>query len=159
MTNNEVLHHIRYIFTLSNEKIATIFQQAQCPKTDEDINNFFRKNGEPSFARIADNQLASFLDGLIIENRGAKEGVQAQLNQSINNNIVFNKVKIALALKAEDIIALLDTAELTLSKHELSAFFRKTDHKHYCTCTDETLLKFFNGLHLQKRQAVLMIKE
>ena len=62
-------------------------------------------------------------------------------------------------MKAEDIIALLDTAELTLSKHELSAFFRKTDHKHYCTCTDETLLKFFNGLHLQKRQAVLMIKE
>ena len=159
MTNNEVLHHIRYIFTLSNEKIATIFQQAECPKTDEEIENFFRKNGEPSFTRIADNHLASFLDGLIIENRGAKEGSQAQLNQEINNNIVFNKVKIALALKAEDIIALLDTAELTLSKHELSAFFRKADHKHYRTCTDETLIKFFNGLHLQNRQAVLSIKE
>ena len=159
MTNNEDLHHIRYIFTLSNEKIAAIFQQAQCPKTDEEIDNFFRKNGETAFARIADNNLASFLDGLIIEYRGAKEGTVAQLDQSINNNIVFNKVKIALELKAEDIIALLDAGELTLSKHELSAFFRKAEHKHFRTCNDETLLKFFNGLHLQNRQAILVIKE
>ena len=159
MTNNEVLHHIRYIFTLSNEKIAAIFQQAQYPKTDEEIDNFFRKNGETAFARIADNNLASFLDGLIIEYRGAKEGTVAQLDQSINNNIVFNKVKIALELKAEDIIALLDAGELTLSKHELSAFFRKAEHKHFRTCNDDTLLKFFNGLHLQNRQAILVIKE
>ncbi|ARD44197.1 DUF1456 family protein [Colwellia sp. PAMC 21821] len=159
MTNNEVLHHIRYIFTLSNEKISAIFQHAECPKTEAEISNFFRKNGEPSFTRIADNHLASFLDGLIIEYRGAKEGAQAQLDQSVNNNIVFNKVKIALALKAEDIIALLDSAELTLSKHELSAFFRKPEHKHFRTCNDDTLLKFFNGLHLQNRQAILAIKE
>ena len=159
MTNNEVLHHIRYIFSLSNEKISAIFQLAQCPKTDEDMGNFFRKNGEQSFTRIADNNLASFLDGLIIECRGAKEGAQAQINQPINNNIIFNKVKIALALKAEDIIILLDSAELTLSKHELSAFFRKPDHKHFRTCNDDTLLKFFNGLHLKNRQAIVEIKE
>jgi uncharacterized protein YehS (DUF1456 family) len=95
MTNNEVLHHIRYIFSLNNEKIATIFQLAACQQTDEEINNFFRKNGEPAFARIADNIIASFLDGLIVECRGAKEGAQAQLDQPINNNIVFNKVKIS----------------------------------------------------------------
>ncbi|MFT5813611.1 MAG: hypothetical protein ACI9VT_001364 [Psychroserpens sp.] len=159
MTNNEVLHHIRYIFTLSNEKISAIFKLAECQKTDEEINSFFRKNGEPTFTRIADNNLASFLDGLIIECRGAKEGAQAQLDQSVNNNIVFNKVKIALALKAEDIIALHDSAELTLSKHELSAFFRKPEHKNFRTCNDDTLLKFFNGLHLKNQQVILEIKE
>ena len=159
MTNNEVLQHIRYIFTLNNEKIAAIFQLAECPQTDEDINNFFRKNGEQSFTRVADNILASFLDGLIIEFRGAKDGAQAQLNQVINNNVVFNKVKIALALKADDIISLLDSAELTLSKHELSAFFRKPEHKNFRVCNDETLLKFFNGLHLKNRQEIQEIKE
>lgn len=159
MTNNEVLQHIRYIFTLDNEKIATIFQHAQCPQTEEVINNFFRKNGEPTFTRIADNVLASFLDGLIIECRGAKEGTQAQLDQSINHNITFNKVKIALALKADDIIAILALAELTLSKHELSAFFRKPEHKHYRHCNAETLLKFFNGLHLKNHQKIKVIKE
>ena len=92
MTNNEVLQHIRYIFTLSNEKVAAIFQLAECPKTSEEIDNFFRKNGDSSFVRIADNVLASFLDGLIIEFRGAKEGAQAQLDQAINNNVIFNKV-------------------------------------------------------------------
>lgn len=159
MTNNEVLQHIRYIFALSNEKISTIFQLAECVKTDTEINNFLRKNGEPEFSRIADNVLASFLDGLIIEFRGAKEGAQAQLNQSINNNIIFNKVKIALALKADDIIDLLSSAELTLSKHELSAFFRKPEHKHFRHCTDDTLLKFFNGLQLKNQAEVKIIKE
>lgn len=159
MTNNEVLHHIRYIFALSNEKISAIFKLAECLKTDKEISDYFRKNGEPSFARIADNHLASFLDGLIIECRGAKEGAQAQSNQTINNNIVFNKVKISLALKAEDIITLLDSAELTLSKHELSAFFRKPEHKHFRVCNDDTLLKFFNGLHLKNRQIIVEIKE
>lgn len=159
MTNNEVLQHIRYIFTLSNEKISTIFQLAECPKTSEEIENFFRKNGESSFVRITDNVLASFLDGLIIEFRGAKEGAQAQLDQAINNNIIFNKVKIALALKADEIITLLGSAELTLSKHELSAFFRKPEHKNFRVCNDDTLLKFLKGLHLKNRQAIIEIKE
>ena len=159
MTNNEVLQHIRYIFTLSNEKISAIFQLAECAKTDDEINNFFRKNGDPAFSRVADNVLASFLDGLIIELRGAKEGSEAQLDQAINNNIIFNKVKIASALKADEIIALLDSAELTLSKHELSAFFRKPEHKNYRVCNDDTLLKFFNGLHLKNQQAIKEIKE
>lgn len=159
MTNNEVLQHIRYIFALDNEKIAAIFQQAQCPKTDEEINDFFRKNGEPSFSRIADNVLASFLDGLIIELRGVKEGAQAQLDQAINNNVIFNKVKIALELKADEIITILSAGELTLSKHELSAFFRKPEHKHFRACNDDTLLKFFNGLHLKNQQVIKVIKE
>ena len=159
MTNNEVLQHIRYIFTLSNEKISAIFQLAECAKTDDEINNFFRKNGDPAFSRVADNVLASFLDGLIVEFRGAKEGAEAQLNQTINNNVIFNKVKIALALKADDIINLLSSAELTLSKHELSAFFRKPEHKHFRTCNDDTLLKFFNALHIKNQQEITIIKE
>ena len=159
MTNNEVLQHIRYIFAFSNEKISAIFKLAECAKTDDEINNFFRKNGEPAFTRIADNVLASFLDGLIIEFRGAKAGAQAQLEQVINNNIIFNKVKIALALKADEIISLLSSAELTLSKHELSAFFRKPEHKHFRSCNDDTLLKFFNALHLKNQQVIKEIKE
>ncbi|UUO23631.1 DUF1456 family protein [Colwellia sp. M166] len=159
MTNNEVLQHIRYIFAFSNEKISAIFKLAECTKTDDEINNFFRKNGEPAFTRIADNVLASFLDGLIIEFRGAKAGAQAQLEQVINNNIIFNKVKIALALKADEIISLLSSAELTLSKHELSAFFRKPEHKHFRSCNDDTLLKFFNALHLKNQQVIKEIKE
>ncbi len=159
MTNNEVFQHIRYIFALNSEKISALFQHAKCPQSDEAIENYLRKNGEHKFSRLPSNILASFLDGLIIEHRGKKEGTQAQLNQAINNNVIFNKVKIALALKADDIINLLATAELTLSKHELSAFFRKPEHKHYRPCHDETLIKFFNGLHLKFRNTIKEIRE
>jgi uncharacterized protein YehS (DUF1456 family) len=159
MTNNEALQHIRYIFSLDSDRISSIFQQAECVQTAEQIENYLRKNGESEFARVQDNTLASFLDGLIIELRGKKEGTQAQLNQEVNNNVVFNKIKIALALKADDIITLLAAGELTLSKHELSAFFRKPEHKHYRPCHDETLVKFLNGLHLQYQQEIKDIKE
>lgn len=159
MTNNEIFQHIRYIFALNTHKLAELFAHAQCPKSEEDITNYLRKNGEFAFARLSDNDLASFLDGLIIQERGKREGYLANLTQDIDNNIIFNKVKIALALKADDIISVMQLGELTLSKHELSAFFRKTTHKHYRRCTDATLLAFFNGLHLTHRQAISDIKE
>jgi uncharacterized protein YehS (DUF1456 family) len=159
MTNNEVLQHVRYIFSLDSDKIASIFQLAQCKISSENIADFLRKNGEVNFKRLDDNLLASFLDGLIIERRGPKDGAESNLNQQINNNVVFNKLKIALSLKADDIIQVLRSGELELSKHELSAFFRKADHKHYRECTDETLLKFLNGLHLAHRDTITEIKE
>lgn len=159
MTNNEVFQHIRYIFALNADKLAVLFTHAQCPKSEEDITNYLRKNGEFAFSRLSDSDLASFLDGLIIQERGKRAGYVANLTQEIDNNIVFNKIKIALALKADDIISVMQLGELTLSKHELSAFFRKTTHKHYRRCTDATLLAFFNGLHLTHRQAISDIKE
>lgn len=159
MTNNEVLQHVRYILSLNSESLSRIFQHAECPITEEEINNYLTKNGDFKFSRLPDNRLASFLDGLIIELRGKKTDNVTNLQQSINNNIIFNKIKIALALKADEIIEIIALAELTLSKHELSAFFRKPSHKHYKLCHDDTLLKFFNGLHLKHRQAIKELKE
>jgi len=40
----------------------------------------------------------------------------------------------------------LHTANLRISKHELSAFFRKLDHKHYRECKDQILRKFLKGV-------------
>ena len=63
------------------------------------------------------------------------------------------KLKIALNLKAEDVLAIMNLAEFHLSKHELSAFFRKADHKHYRECKDQILRNFLKGLQLKYRQS------
>jgi len=42
-------------------------------------------------------------------------------------------------------------ADLKISKHELSAFFRRPDHKHYRTCKDQILRNFLKGLQLKYR--------
>ncbi len=57
------------------------------------------------------------------------EGLQPAPEKRLTNNIVFRKLKIALNLKDEDILEIMALAHLSISKHELSAFFRKPDHK------------------------------
>jgi len=59
------------------------------------------------------------------------------------------KLKIALNLKAEDVLEIMGLAGFCLSKHELSAFFRKPDHKHYRDCKDQVLRTFLKGMQLK----------
>ncbi|NOZ38536.1 MAG: DUF1456 family protein, partial [Gammaproteobacteria bacterium] len=59
--------------------------------------------------------------------------------------------KIALNLKDEDILEIMGLAGLSISKHELSAFFRRPDHKHYRECKDQILRNFLKGMRLKYR--------
>ena len=69
-------------------------------------------------------------------------------------NSVFRKLKIALDLKADDVLDILGLANLRISKHELSAFFRKPDHKHYRECKDQVLRSFLKGVQLKYRDNI-----
>ncbi len=149
MINNDLLRRICTILDFDNEKTLSVFNLGQCEITVEQLTNFYKEKDEASYVELLDVELASFLNGLIIEKRGKKDGPQHQAEQEINNNLIFNKIKIALALKADDVIAILELAELTLSKYELSAFFRNVNHKHYNECSDQILSSFLKGLKLQ----------
>jgi uncharacterized protein YehS (DUF1456 family) len=48
----------------------------------------------------------------------------------------------------------LERADFSLSKHEISAFFRKPDHKNYRSCKDQVLRNFLKGLELKYRENV-----
>ena len=67
------------------------------------------------------------------------------------NNIILRKLKIALDLKAEDLVDILQLADFRMSKSELSAFFRKPGHKHYRECKDQVLRNFLKGMQLKYR--------
>ncbi|KZX88680.1 hypothetical protein A3717_28330, partial [Alcanivorax sp. HI0013] len=98
-----------------------------------------------------DRTLAIFLNGLINALRGKKPGPQPEPESRLTNNMIFMKLKIALNLQAEDVLAILELANFRLSKHELSAFFRKPGHKHYRECKDQILRNFLTGLQIQFR--------
>jgi uncharacterized protein YehS (DUF1456 family) len=151
VTNNDILRRIRYIFDFSDQKMTAIFGLADLPVTREQISGWLKKDDDPEFQACSDTELAVFLNGLIIERRGKKEGAQPEPEQKLNNNIVFRKLKIALDLKAEDILQLLELADVHISKHELSAFFRKPGHKHYRDCKDQILRNFLNGVQSRYR--------
>jgi uncharacterized protein YehS (DUF1456 family) len=67
--------------------------------------------------------------------------------------MIFMKLKIALNLKAEDVLEIMALANLSISKHELSAFFRKPGHKHFRECQDQILRNFLKGMQLKYRAA------
>lgn len=151
MTNNDILRRIRYSFDFSDSKMAAIFGLADHQVTQEQISAWLKKEGDPGYQQCSDLQLAIFLNGLINERRGKKEGVQSPPEQRLTNNIVLRKLKISLNLRDDDMLAILALAEVRMSKHELSAFFRRPDHKHYRECHDQVLRSFLTGVQRKYR--------
>ena len=151
MTNNDVLRRIRYTFNFDDSKMMAIFALAGLEVTRAGISDWLKKDDDPDFQICSDLQLATFLNGLIIEKRGRKDGPQPEPEKTLNNNIIFRKLKIALNLQADDVIKLINQADFRMSKHELSAFFRKPGHKHYRECKDQVLRYFLKGLQLKYR--------
>jgi len=154
MTNNDILRRIRYIFDFNDSKMIAVFGLADHQVTREQISGWLKKDDDPAYLKCSDTLLAIFLNGLINDKRGKKEGSQPEPEQRLTNNIIFRKLKIALNLKAEGILEIMDLANLRISKHELSAFFRKPDHKHYRDCKDQILRNFLKGVQLKYRSNI-----
>jgi uncharacterized protein YehS (DUF1456 family) len=153
MTNNDILRRIRFVFDFGDSKIIEIMGLVGHKVTRELVCNWLKKEDDPTYEECSDPELALFLNGLIIAKRGKKEGVQPEPEQRLTNNIIFVKLKIALDLKSDDILNILALSEFKISKHELSAFFRKPQHKHYRDCKDQVLRRFLAGVQLKHRPA------
>lgn len=151
MTNNDVLRRIRYTFNFDDSKMIAIFGLAGLEVTRAGISDWLKKEDDPDYKPLSDQQLASFLNGLIIEKRGKKDGPQPEPETTLSNNIIFRKLKIALNLQADDVLTLVNQADFRMSKHELSAFFRNPGHKHYRVCKDQVLRYFLKGVQLKYR--------
>lgn len=154
MTNNDILRRIRYTFDFNNRKMLEIFASADYEAKPSQIIAWLQKDGDPDLVELNDNELAYFLNGFINEKRGKKEGEQPLPETTLNNNIIFRKLKIALNLKDTDILEMMKSVDLPLSPHELSAFFRKPDQKQYRICHDQFLRNFLHGMQLKYRPAI-----
>jgi uncharacterized protein YehS (DUF1456 family) len=151
MNNNDVLRRIRYTFNFDDTKMMAIFELGGLEVTRAEVSDWLKKDDDPDYQQCKDVQLARFLNGLIIDKRGRRDGPQPEPESSLNNNIVFRKLKIALNLQAEEILSLVKQADFSMSKHELSAFFRKPGHKHYRSCKDQVLRYFLKGVQQKYR--------
>jgi len=151
LTNNDILRRLRYTFNLTDTAMVDIFAAAEATVTTEQVIAWLIKEGEQEFVKISDTEFATFLNGLINTKRGKRDGEQPIPESKLNNNIIFMKLRIALNMKAEDVIATLALVDFDLSKHELSAFSRKVENKHYRVCNDQILRLFLTGVQQQYR--------
>ncbi len=151
MNNNDILRRIRYTFDLSDDKVIKLFKNGGKEVNRTEISDWLKKDDDENQKPIYDVDLAAFLNGLIIKHRGKKDGELPKPEKSLNNNQVFRKLKIALNLRDEDIVAIMDLADFEVSKHEINAFFRKPTQKQYRVCKDQFLRNFLQGLQMKYR--------
>ena len=146
MRNNDILRRLRYTFDLKDSQMMTLFELGGLPVEWAQVSAWLKRDEDPAYQECSDTQLAIFLNGLIIDKRGKKDGPQPEPEAVLTNNVILMKLRIALNLKAEDVQEIMGLADMPISKHELSAFSRKPDHKHYRVCQDQILRNFLKGL-------------
>jgi uncharacterized protein YehS (DUF1456 family) len=151
MNNNDILRRLRYTFEFNDKAMIKTFAEGGLSATREHISDWLKREDDLAYKECPDVMLAAFLNGLINLKRGKREGEQPAPEESLTNNNIFMKLKIALNLQAEDILEMMNRSAFRLSKHELSAFFRKADHKHFRKCQDQVLRHFLKGLQLTHR--------
>ena len=151
MNNNDILRRLRYIFDFNDAQMLEVFALAELTITREKLHQWFKREDEPEYLEMKDYALAVFLNGLITHFRGKKEGPTPRAERKLTHNLILKKLKIALALKSEEMLAIWESADFRLSKHELSSFFRQPGHRNYRLCQDQVLRNFLQGLQLRHR--------
>jgi uncharacterized protein YehS (DUF1456 family) len=154
MINNDVLRSIRYMLDLSDGKVVELIHlaDADAPVTKEDVQGFLKKDNEPGYLECGNQTLALFLDGLVFHRRGKDDSRPARPPEKrVTNNVVLKKLRVAFELKDVDMHEILEAAGLPISKPELSALFRQSDHKNFKLCGDQLLRNFLKGLTMRVR--------
>jgi uncharacterized protein YehS (DUF1456 family) len=159
MKANDIFRRIRYILDLDDARMIAVFAEAERDVTRAQISAWLKKDDDPDYEECTDATFATFLNGLINQKRGKKDGPQPDPEENLNNNVVLRKLKIAFDLQADEILSILSLADLYISKHELSALFRRPGHKHYRDCKDQILRNFMNGMQIKYRGESLFDSE
>lgn len=174
MDNNDILIRLRYALDIKNTDMVKIFKLGGVKVTkeealkiltksndsDDEADNYGNTDENEDHIKCTNSMLESFLNGFIIFRRGQQDPKPGQptepekINPNVNNinNIMLKKLKIALALKSEDVIDILEEAGVTITKGELSALLRKEGHKNYQECGDKYARNFLKGLAIKYRR-------
>jgi len=152
MARNDILRTVRDALNIDDATMMQIFRQAGREVGQSTIIALLKTEDQDGYIPCSDPVLGFFLDGMIIHNRGQQEGKSAPAEKPVTvltNNAILKKLRIALDLKEDDLAGILQLAGITLTKHELTALFRKQGHKHYKECSDQFLGDFLRGVALR----------
>ena len=152
MDNNDILRRIRYTFDFDDSKMIELFKFGNHEASRAEISNWLKKEDDPDYQVLNDLMLATFLNGLIIEKRGKKEGPDPIPEKVLTNNIILKKLKIAFNLRTDDIVYMFRLIDKVISEPELTAFFRNPKQGKYRECNDQYLRNFLSALQNNFRE-------
>jgi uncharacterized protein YehS (DUF1456 family) len=156
MDNNDVLKRLRYALNITDLKVLELFRLVGYDVPKSELESMFKTEDEAGYVECGDALMDKFLEALVISRRGRREGEAAGKPPATGrprlcNNDVLKRIRIALELKDDDIIGIMASAKVQLSKPELSALFRKPGHTNYRPCGDQFLRNFLVGLTAKYR--------
>lgn len=152
MLNNDVIRSVRYMLNISEPKLIEIFALGGASINAAEMSAYLKRDDEPGYVECPQNAMDRFLNGLIAFRRG-KDDSRPPLSPVLpTNNVVLKKLRVAFALKDEDVLAILESVGFKIGKSELTALFRKEDHQNFRVAGDQVLRNFLKGLtaHVQK---------
>ncbi|MBC7740766.1 MAG: DUF1456 family protein [Bdellovibrionaceae bacterium] len=153
MTNNDVIRSVRYILNISDQKLAEIFKLADLEVPVVDIKDFLLDEEDSNYLRCDDETMAYFLDGLIYFKRGKDESrPKTPFELPMTNNNILKKLRVAFALKEDDMHAMFELAGFQIGRAELTAMLRKNDHPNYRIAGDQIVRYLLKGLTIKIRK-------
>ncbi len=172
MDNNEFNRRIRYALRLDDAETVRLIQMGGQWVSLEQAASFRCKDDEPDFLACPDDVLLALLDGLVLDRRGPPpertttpdaSKTNAGTRQeavgtvpAVNNNLVLKQLRIALALRSDDIYTLMVAGGGKVGKTEVGAFFRSPEARNYRRCGDQAVRWFLSGLAAQRKQVNLL---
>lgn len=152
MTNNDYLRSIRFLLDVNDAKLVEIMKLADITVPLDEIKAYLLNEEDPGYIKCSDEVMAHFLDGLVYFKRGKDESrPPVPFELPLSNNVVLKKLRVAFALKEDDMHDVLKTAGFSVGRSELSALLRKKDHVNYRECGDQLLRNFLKGLTMKTR--------
>lgn len=154
MSNNDILRGFRYALDIKDSIMVESFKLSGYEIDIDKMKAFLKRDDEEGQIKCNDRIMGLFLDGFITFKRGkmeTKDGVERKSEKRLTNNMILKKMQIALSLRSDDMLGIFKLAGLNLSKSELSALFRKKDHKNYKECGDKYMRNFLKGLTIYYR--------
>lgn len=150
MDNNDILRRLRYILNLSDDAMIDMYKKGGAPVTRAEISDYLKKEDHPDFEEVVDVNLATFLNGVIVNYRGKKDGETPIAEEQLDNNTILRKLKIAFNFKSDEIVYLIKLGGQQITETELSAFFRRSNHAKFKYCNDQYLRTFLKGFQIQR---------
>jgi uncharacterized protein YehS (DUF1456 family) len=173
MYNNDILIRLRYALDIRDIDMIEIFKLGGITITREELQRMLLKPknnlnldtedeefiADDDMKRCNNYMLESFLNGFITFKRGKqevkpgepeKQAFMIKDNKAVNN-VLLKKLKIALSLTGEDMLAIIKSTGVNLSNSELSAVLRREGQRNYKECGDRYARNFLRGLAIRYR--------
>ena len=132
---------------MSNSELIEAYSLVDYSMKNERLENILKRRQDQGYEEANYEELGIFLDGLVLLKRGASDRVSTiEEAVALSNNLIMKKLRVALELKEAELVIVFALAEITLTKRQIGALFRKEGTKNFKYASDELLMAFIEGL-------------